>query len=124
RARPRVARAPHAVAEPVPELVAVAGLGDELAGDRVDGLALGPGPHRVQGGALRAQDQVVDGARLVLDRAGGHRARAIRAVALVTRAPVDHDERTRGDLDVARLGVRERAVRAGGDDGGERRFGV
>ena len=37
------------------------------------------------------------------------------------RAPVDRDEHVRADLDFARLGVRQRAVGAGGDDRGEAR---
>src|SRR5205807_9307784 len=47
------------------------------------------------------------------------RPRAVRAVALDLRTPVDHEQRAARDLDVARLGVGERAVWTAGDDRGE-----
>ena len=43
-------------------------------------------------------------------------AGAVRAVAVQLGAPVDHHQLVGSDLDVARLGVRQRAVRTGGDD--------
>ena len=52
---------------------------------------------------------------------GRVRPRAVRGVAVELRAPVDRDEHAVGDLDVARNRVRQRAVRARGDDRRERR---
>ena len=72
-----------------------------------------PGATAASDGLLRAQHELVDLARLVLDPgAGGERARAVRAVAVEPAAPVDRHELPALDLHVARLGVRQRAVRA------------
>jgi hypothetical protein len=105
----------------VAEVLGVPGAVDDRAGDRVDLLAQRPGPDGGERLGLRAQDEVEDLAVLRVELAGGERPRAVRRVAVELRAPVDRDERPRRDLDVARHGVRQRAVRPGGDDRRERR---
>ena len=84
---------------------------------------LTPARTALQAGQLRLEHELVDGVRLVVELAGGEGPRAIRAVAVEHRSPVDHDQLTGGDLDVARLGVGQCAVRPGGDDRGERQAG-
>src|SRR5205823_12829609 len=110
---------PDPVAEAVAELVAVAGLLDHRPRDRVDLPSSRPGAHRVQAGLLGALDERVDLARLPVELPRGDRPRAVRAVALDLRAPVDHEQRAGRDLDVARLGVGQCAVRTDRDDRGE-----
>ena len=64
-ARPLVDLEADAVAEPVAEVLAVAGLGDHLAGDRVDLLAARPRRATASSAATCARsDQLVDLARL------------------------------------------------------------
>src|SRR5689334_18794006 len=49
-----------AVTGAVLEVLAMAGLGDDVAHDRVGVLARDPGPHRVETGQLRLPHQLVD----------------------------------------------------------------
>ena len=110
-----------AVAEAVAEVLAVAGGGDDLARDGVDLAPAGAGAHRGQRGLLSAEHQLVDLAVARVELAGRVGARAVRGVAVELGAPVDRDQRAGRDRDVARDGVRQRAVLAGGDDRRERR---
>ncbi len=119
-ARPLVNLEPDAVAETVAEVIALPRLLDHLACDRIDLFAVRTGLDRGERPFLGFQHERVDlpGSRGD-PLAGRVRARAVRAVALVQRAPVDRQQRVLADLPRARLGVRQRAVRAGGDDRGE-----
>ena len=107
---------PDAVAEPVAEVVPVPLGGDQVARHGVDLAARRAGPHGVERRLLGAQDEVVDLRQVVVELAGGPRARAVRAVAVEPRPEVEGHEHAGGDLDVARLGVRQRAVLGRGHD--------
>jgi hypothetical protein len=109
-----------AVPQAVPEVLGVSRVVDDRAGDRVDVAALGPGPDGGERRLLRAQHEVVDLPVARVELARGDRPGAVRGVAVEVGAPVDDDERPGRDRLPAGLGVRERAVRAGGDDGRER----
>src|SRR5215208_6618098 len=109
-----------AVPEPVPELLSVAGLVDDPARDRVGLDSRHPGADLRDARLLRLAADVVDAAQLLRQRAGGERARLVGAVAVDLRAEVGDDEPPRLDHVLARVGVRERAVRARGDRGVER----
>ena len=111
------------MAEPVAEVLAVAVGGDDVARDGVDLAARRARPHGVQRRLLGVAGRGRRSRQVVVELAGRPRARAVRAVAVDLRAEVERDEHPRRDLDVARLGVRERAVRAGGHDRGEARAG-
>ena len=63
---------------------------------------VGPGPHGGQRGLLGGEDELVDLAVARVELAGGEGARAVRAVAVELRAPVDDHERARPGSDVAR----------------------
>ena len=81
---------------------------------------VGPGRTAASAASWALQHEVVDLAVARVDLARGEGARAVAGVAVELGAPVDHAQRARRDLDVARHGVRQRAVRAGGDDRRER----
>jgi len=113
----------HAVAEPVAEVLPLPRVLDQLARHRIDLTTALAGPDRLEARELRAQDELVDLAGTGLDRlAGGIGPRAVRAVAVELCAPVDRHEHIGGDLDVARLGVRQGAVGPRGDDRGKARL--
>ena len=113
---------PDAVAEAVAEVLALPGRLDQVACDRVDLFAVRPRPDRGERLFLGGEDELVDLPRARGDPLSGRvRARAVRAVALVQRAPVDRDQHVLTDLACARRGVRQGAVRAGGDDRGKAR---
>src|SRR3954447_7756162 len=67
QARRLVHLEPDAVAEAVAEALAVAGLGDQIACDRVDGLALLAGCNGFEGLALCVEDELVDGLAQLAD---------------------------------------------------------
>ena len=86
---------PDAVAEPVPEALAVARRLDQLARDGV-GVAAGEArAERLERGRLGLADQLVDLARLGAGVAGGEGAGAVRAVAVELGAHVEDDELAR-----------------------------
>ncbi len=105
-----------AVAEAVAEVPGVARCVDQRARGGVGVAPAHARAHRVEPGLLRAQDQLVDLARPLAGLADRIRARAVRAVAVELRAPVDRHEAAGRDLRLARDRVRERAVRAVRDD--------
>ena len=107
---------PDAVPEPVAEALAVPGGGDQLACGRVDGAGRCPGAHCLEAGQLGGEHELVDLPALAVDLADGERSRAVRAVAVELRPPVDRDQLAGLDLDVSGRGVRQRAVGSGGDD--------
>src|SRR6476620_3944152 len=119
-ARALVHLEPDPVAEGVPESLAVAGLVDDLAGGGVGVLPFDPGADRLQGRGLGAADDLVDRSALLAGVAGGEGAGAVRAVAVELGAHGEDDELAAADLALARLGVRQSAVGAGGDDRRER----
>src|SRR4051812_33339849 len=79
----------HAVAESVPEVLAVAGRVDDPARHGVDLAAGRAGPHGREGRLLGAVDELVDGAVARVDRARREGPRAVARVAVELRAPVD-----------------------------------
>jgi len=105
-----------AVAQPMAEVLAVAGIRDHRAGLRIDGDTAESGGERVQPRDLRRQHQLVDLARLGGRLADGEGPRAVRAVAVADRADVNRHERARDDRRIARLRVRQRGERTAGDD--------
>ncbi len=115
---------PDAMAEPVPEALALAGGLDQLAGDGIGLAAREPRPKRLQRRRLRLAHQFVDLGRLGAGIAGRKGAGAIRAVPVQLGPHVEDHQLRRPDLAGARLGVRERAVRAGRDDRRERGLGA
>src|ERR1700730_6195060 len=90
---------------------------DQLACHSVHLATARAGPDRGERPFLGYADELVD---LACPRgdplAGGIRAGAVRAVALVQRAPVDREQRVLADLPRARFGVWQGSVRARGDD--------
>ena len=105
------------VTEPVAELLAVARSLNHLPRHRVKLGSAQAGARRRERLLLRGAHQLIDLTRLPGDPlAGCIRARAVRAIAFVHRAPVDQQKHVRGDSLLARLGVWKRRVRAGGDD--------
>src|SRR5262249_5798552 len=112
-----------AVPEPVPELVAVARVDDDRAGDRVRLVAGHAGPDALARRDLRLEADVVRATELlreVLARRDG--TRAVGAVAVDARAEIGDDQRVLADDRLARLGVRPRAVRSRCDRGLERQL--
>src|SRR3979411_2123922 len=95
-----------AVAETVAEMLALAALLDHLPRDSVNLAPAGAAEQGRKPSLLGAQHELVDLTGLVSDRlAGRERPRAVRAVAVAQRAPVDRDQDVRRDLLVPRLGV-------------------
>ena len=107
---------PHPVPEPVAELLAVAAVGDRLAGHGVDLACARAGVHGLERALLRGEHERVDLGGAAVERPGGKGPRAVRAVALDDAPEVDDHQRVgRNDL-VARARVRKGAVGAAGDD--------
>ena len=119
--RPLVDVEPDAVAQPVAEVLGVAGGVDDRARDGVDLAAGGPRAHGRERRLLGLEHQLVDLAVARVDVARRVGARAVRGVAVELRAPVDDAQRAGGDRHVARRGVRQRPVLAGRHDRRERR---
>src|SRR6266540_4542664 len=111
---------PDAVPEAVAERLAEVGVLDPLACGRIGGAAGDARADRIQTCLLRLETDGVGLAQLVRKRPGRERARAIGAVAADRAAGVDDDGRLGRDLPVAGMGMRHRAVLAGGDDRRER----
>ena len=103
---------PDAVAEAVAEVLALPRLLDHLARDSVDLFAVRSRPDRGERPFLGREHELVDLAGPLGDPlAGCVRARAVRAVALVQRAPVDRHQHVRADL-ASRAARRAAARRA------------
>jgi hypothetical protein len=100
----------------------VPGSRDQVPCDRVDRLRARPGTDRGESGLLRLAHDLVDLAGPLARLAGGEGAGAVGAVAVELRPHVEDDQLARTDLAIARLGVRQRAVRAGSDDRREGRL--
>src|SRR6266511_1421800 len=109
-----------AVPEAVAELLAEAGRVDPPARGRVGGTAGDARTDGIQAGLLPLEADGIGLAQLVRERPGRERAGAVGAVAADRAAGVDDDGRLGRDPPVARMGMRHRAVLAGGDDGRER----
>src|SRR5262245_5916609 len=92
---------PQAVAEPVAEELAVAGVVDHLPRDRVDVAPRPSGPCRLEPGELAREADVVGAHELVRERPGRERPRAVRVVAAELRGGVDDDRLALLDRDVA-----------------------
>src|SRR5213592_976880 len=107
---------PDPVAEPVTEMLAVPGRGDEVPGDRVDRLPLRPGVDPGERRLLRLAHDLVDLARAFARLAGGEGASAVGAIAIKLRPHVEDDQLPGADRPLARLGMRQGAVGPGGDD--------
>ncbi|CDN44894.1 hypothetical protein BN871_FX_00080 [Paenibacillus sp. P22] len=106
----------EAMSKAVAELVAVAMLGDDVAGQRV-GLDAGHSRADVrQGVQLGFQHDLVNFAVLGRRLAYGDRAGQVRAVAVVQGAEVELHEFFAADDASARDSMRERRALAGGDD--------
>src|SRR6476619_3680919 len=82
QARRLVDLQPDAVAEAVTELVAVAALLDDAAGDAIQLTGVRARADLREGRGLSLLDELVDGARLVVEGAGRKGARAVGAVAV------------------------------------------
>ena len=111
---------PNPVAEPVPEVLAEAGLVDHRSRRGVRLLGFDAGTRRFQASALRLETDVVGSPELIRKLAGRERTRAVGAVPVENRAGIDHDRRPGLDHAVTRVGMGLGAVRARGDDRLER----
>ena len=110
----------HTVSKTVAEVLAVTGLLDLGARDRVKLPSARTGAHRADGALLCRAHELIDLPRPRPDAlAGGVASGAIRAVALMQGTPVDRHQHVRRDLSIARLRVRQRRVGARRDDRGE-----
>jgi len=87
----------YAVAQPMAETLAVAGVLDHSAGLRIHGDTADSRRERLQPGDLRGQHQLVDLARLRGRLTDGERSRAVRAVAVEDGADVHGHERAHHD---------------------------
>src|SRR6187402_3694907 len=115
---------PYAVPEAVAEALAVPSGGDQLAGDPVDVLGLGAGPNRGKRRRLRFVHGLVDHTGGLAWLASCEGPGAVRAVAVELGAHVEDDQLAQADLALAGLGVGQRAIGAGRDDGREGRLGT
>src|SRR5439155_7650948 len=77
------------------------------------------GPEFLDGPLLGLETDVVGAPELLRERAGRDRARAVGAVPVESRAPVDDDELVALDQALARIAVRLRPVRPRSDGGVE-----
>src|SRR4029077_12005968 len=100
------------MAKAVAEVLAVAGVLDDGASHGVDLASRGAGADSRERLFLRMADQLVDLAGIPCEGAGGERAGAIRAVAVEQRTPVNGQQGVLGDIDRARLGMRQRGMQA------------
>src|SRR6476659_151519 len=107
---------PDPVAEAVAEALAEPGGGDRLAGNPVKRFAVDSGGNRIERRRLSAADGLVDLTGALSWLANGKSSRAIGAIAVELRPHVEDDQLPLADLALARLGVRQRPVRPGGDD--------
>src|SRR5690348_16348896 len=89
---------------------------DHPPSDGVDLAAADVGPDRPHAGSLSIEDQLVDLASLAFEIAGGDSARAVRAVTVDLRPPIDHHQLAGGNLDVAGTGVGQRTLGTEGHD--------
>src|SRR3954468_17992778 len=109
------------MAETVPVVVAMTRLRNRRAAAGVDLPATATGTHLLDRRLLDRPHELVDLERLLLDALpGGERTRAVRAVAVELRAPVDRHEHVGRDRLSPWLRVGQRAVRAGRHDRLER----
>src|SRR5690606_24613481 len=107
-----------AVAGAVDEVVAVAGLGDDVAGGGVDRLARDAGADGFAGGVLGTPQHLVVGGEVGRGLADAVHAGGVGAVAAGhLAADVDHDRLAGLDDPVGDVVVRAGAVGPGGDDG-------
>ena len=113
---------PEPVAEAVAERAGEVAPLDHVPRGRVGVDAGHAGADRVEPRLLRREHDVVRLPHLVVELAGGERARVVGDVAVDVAAGVDHDELARLDHAVARARVRPRAGRARADDRLERRL--
>ena len=102
------------------EVVAVAGVRDDLDGECLDVGADAAGLSSGGAGLVGETDDVVDLALLLGGLPHAHGAGHVGVVVVIASAVVHHDEVTLAHDRLARLGVRVGAVRARGDDGVER----
>src|SRR5215469_5698924 len=109
-----------AVAEPVPEILVVTGVADQVTGGRVDGGHIGADGRRAHAGPLGGGHQVIDlplpAGRLAERHGAGH----VGVVPAEPRAAVDRDQVPLGERPVAGHVMRDRAVRPAGHDRVER----
>src|SRR5215207_2538680 len=103
------------------ELLAVAGLSEELARDRVGVLAAHPTADLLLGPKLCAEDQVVDLAELVARGPNADRPRHVRAIPIDPGTDVDRDRLALLELPISRHGMGHRGIGPTGDDRRERR---
>ncbi len=89
---------------------------DHAGGELVHLAPLGARMDRVEALLLRVLRDLVGAREVVRQVAGRERARAVGAVAVDHRARVDDDQLVRLDAPVARMVVRDGAVRAAADD--------
>src|SRR5919109_2573549 len=107
------------------EVLAVAGLGDDVVGEHVGFFAAHAGADELFGGALSGEYDVVDFVEFRIGLADGDRAGEVGAVAVYDDAHIDDDGVSVLNRVVARLGVGHGAVGAGGYDRWERKaFGA
>src|SRR6187551_2391639 len=100
----------------MPETFAMAGRLDRLTGDVVELLTTDPSGDRVKGVGLCRPHRLIDLSAALAGLTDGEGAGAIRAIAVEHRAHVEDDQLAVADLMLARLGVGQRPIRAGGDD--------
>lgn len=107
----------HAMAGAVAEALAVAGLGDDIAGDFVDLRRGHTGRDGRLGRLLGAQHDIIDLAHLVAGLTHRHGAGHIGVVAVLAGAEIDGDHVPFLDLPIAGHRMGQGAVFAGGHDG-------
>src|SRR5262249_54708239 len=105
-----------AVAQAVAEVPTEPGGGDRVPREGIRLDARHPPLDARAGPLLRLETHVVGLAQRPWKPARGHGARAVAAVAVDARAPVDGDERAAVDDAIRGARVRQRAVRPGRDD--------
>src|SRR5262249_8896403 len=108
-----------AVPQPVLEVLAVAGVADQVTGGRVYVADVGTRPGGVKSGPLRGRDQLVDLPLPARGLAERHGAGHVRVVATVLGAEIHRDQVAAAHRPVGRRVVRDRAIRAAGHDGVE-----
>ena len=112
-----------AVPQPMDELVAVSGSGDDIAGEIIDLFPDHSTANTRQYGVLRVQHDIVNRLERESGIAEADRARQVGGVPLPERAHIDDNRLSREDLPRASRVMRSRGVRTGGDDRPESRSG-
>ena len=101
---------PHPVSQTVVERLAVAGIGDEAAGDRIDIAHAFPGADRSDRSLLRLQHDAIHFANLPRDATDEHHAGQIAGIAAHAGTPIKQDRATFFHLTPTGMGVRQRTV--------------